>query len=407
MKYGLIGERLGHSFSKDIHERLGYDYELCEISPDKLESFMKEGDFLGINVTMPYKASVIPYLDHVDDPAQKIGAVNTVVNRDGKLYGYNTDYYGMKALFDHAGIDPEGRKAAILGNGATSRTAKALLTSLGAREINVISRSHGITYDELYTKHSDTEIIVNTTPVGMFPDIFGSPIDPTAFKSLVGVIDAVYNPLNTDLICKAKKRGINAESGLYMLVAQAIFASELFLDTKYPSYMLDVIYEGIKAEKENLVLVGMPSSGKSTVGRLLAEKLGSEFVDTDELIIERIKMPIKDFFSSYGEEKFRLVESEVINSLAGRNGLVIATGGGSVLREENVSALKYNGKIIFLDRSLDKLVTTDSRPLSSDRASLEGLYNLRYPIYQRVSDLQIPGDGMPSEVANNILENYL
>ena len=407
MKYGLIGEKLGHSFSKDIHERLGYDYELCEISPDKLESFMLARDFSGINVTIPYKREVIPFLDWIDEPASQIGAVNTVINRDGKLYGYNTDFYGMKELFAHAGIDPEGRKAAILGSGGTSRTAKALLSSLGAREINVISRSRGITYDELYAKHSDTEIIVNTTPVGMFPDIFGSPIDITEFKGLVGVIDAVYNPLNTDLVCKAKKCGINAESGLYMLVAQAIYASELFLDTKYPSYMLDVIYEGIKAEKENLVLIGMPSSGKTTVGRLLAERLGSEFVDTDELIIERIKMPIKDFFSAYGEEKFRLVESEVINSLAGRNGLVIATGGGAVLREENISALKYNGKIIFLDRSLDKLVTTDSRPLSSDRASLERLYSLRYPIYHSVSDLQIPGDGTPIEVANNILENYL
>ena len=407
MKYGLIGEKLGHSFSKDIHERLGYDYELCEISPDKLESFMLARDFSGINVTIPYKREVIPFLDWIDEPARQIGAVNTVVNRDGKLYGYNTDFYGMKELFAHADIDPEGRKAAILGSGGTSRTAKALLRSLGAREINVISRSRGITYDELYAKHSDTEIIVNTTPVGMFPDIFVSPIDLTEFKGLVGVIDAVYNPLNTDLVCKARKRGINAESGLYMLVAQAIYASELFLDTKYPSYMLDVIYEGIKAEKENLVLIGMPSSGKTTVGRLLAERLGSEFVDTDELIIERIKMPIKDFFSAYGEEKFRLVESEVINSLAGRNGLVIATGGGAVLREENISALKYNGKIIFLDRSLDKLVTTDSRPLSSDRASLERLYSLRYPIYHCVSDLQIPGDGTPIEVANNILENYL
>lgn len=407
MKYGLIGEKLGHSFSKDIHERLGYDYELCEISPDKLESFMLARDFSGINVTIPYKREVIPFLDWIDEPASQIGAVNTVVNRDGKLYGYNTDFYGMKELFTHADIDPEGRKAAILGSGGTSRTAKALLTSLGAREINVISRSRGITYDELYAKHSDTEIIVNTTPVGMFPDIFVSPIDLTEFKSLVGVIDTVYNPLNTELVCKAKKCGINAESGLYMLVAQAIYASELFLDTKYPSYMLDVIYEGIKAEKENLVLIGMPSSGKTTVGRLLAERLGSEFVDTDELIIERIKMPIKDFFSAYGEEKFRLVESEVINSLAGRNGLVIATGGGAVLREENISALKYNGKIIFLDRSLDKLVTTDSRPLSSDRASLERLYSLRYPIYHSVSDLQIPGDGTPIEVANNILENYL
>lgn len=407
MKYGLIGEKLGHSFSKDIHERLGYDYELCEISPDKLESFMLARDFSGINVTIPYKREVIPYLDWIDEPARHIGAVNTVVNRDGKLYGYNTDFYGMKELFAHAGIDPEGRKAAILGSGGTSRTAKALLSSLGAKEINVISRSRGITYDELYAKHSDTEIIVNTTPVGMFPDIFASPIDLTEFKGLVGVIDAVYNPLNTELVCKAKKCGINAESGLYMLVAQAIYASELFLDIKYPSYMLDVIYEGIKAEKENLVLIGMPSSGKTTVGRLLAERLGSEFVDTDELIIERIKMPIKDFFSAYGEEKFRLVESEVINSLAGRNGLVIATGGGAVLREENISALKYNGKIIFLDRSLDKLVTTDSRPLSSDRASLERLYSLRYPIYHSVSDLQIPGDGTPIEVANNILENYL
>lgn len=410
MKYGLIGEKLGHSFSKTIHEQLGYDYELREIARDELDGFMNSRDFLGINVTIPYKEAVIPYLDKTDEIAREIGAVNTVVNRGGKLYGYNTDYTGMRALFHHAGIDAEGKKAVILGSGGTSKTAHVVLKSLGAREIIKVSRSGkggAITYEELYERHSDAEIIVNTTPVGMYPDIFGCPVDLARFDKLLGVIDAVYNPINTTLVQKARELGALAEGGLYMLVSQAIGASELFTETKVPSYMLDIIFNAVKAEKENIVLVGMPSSGKSTVGKLLAEKLCCDFIDTDELILDEIKMPIKDFFSKYGEEKFREIETQIIRCLAGRGGLVIATGGGAVLKEENVSALKYNGKIIFIDRPLESLVATDSRPLSADREALERLYHHRYPIYQSICDAAVPSIGGPSEVADNILENYL
>lgn len=410
MKYGLIGERLGHSFSKEIHSRIGdYEYEPREIAREDLEHFMTERDFLGINVTMPYKEMVLPYLDEIDPVAQDIGAVNTVINRDGKLYGYNTDFYGMTMLFDHAEIDVNGKKAAILGTGGTSNTAFAVLKSLGAKEIIKVSRSSkggAISYDELKAMHSDVEIIVNATPCGMYPDIFSCPVDISGFTRLCGVIDAVYNPLNSTLVQAARKRGIPAEGGLYMLVAQALKASELFTDNKYPSFMLDVIYEGVKAEKENVVLIGMPSSGKSTVGKLLAEKIGCDFVDTDELVTDKIKMPIKDFFSTYGEEKFREVESEIIRGLVGRGGIVIATGGGAILRNENIANLKYNGRLYFIDRPLDKLIATDTRPLSSDRAAIEQRYKERYHIYRDCCDEQVEADTDAQAVADRILENF-
>lgn len=407
MKYGLIGEKLGHSFSKVIHERLGYDYRLVEIAPDNLDAFMKEKNFLGINVTIPYKERVIPYLDEVDENAREIGAVNTIVNRDGRLYGYNTDFYGMQMLFSHAGIDSFGKKVAILGSGGTAKTAKAVLKSLGAKEIITVSRSGDSNYADLYKKHSDVEIIVNTTPVGMFPKIFERIVDISGFYNLSGVIDAVYNPLNTSIVIDAKQKGISAESGLYMLVGQAIRASELFLGIKYPSYMTDVIYDGIYTEKESVVLIGMPSSGKSTVGRILAEKLGSRFVDTDDLIMDRIKMPIAEFFALHGEDEFRRIESEVIHNLAGENGLVIATGGGAILNGDNLFNLRYNGKILFIDRPLELLIPTDSRPLSNSKSTLEDLYNKRYPIYCNVCDARVEAIGTPTEIAENILENYL
>jgi shikimate dehydrogenase len=241
----------------------------------------------------------------------------------------------------------------------------------------------------------------------MYPNIFDKPVDINRFEGLSGVIDAVYNPLNTAMVIEAKEKEIYAEAGLYMLVAQAIRASELFLNAKYPSYMTDVIYDGIRAEKENIVLIGMPSSGKSTVGQILAEKLGEEFIDTDEMIVEKIKMPIKDFFALHGEEKFREVETEVIREIAGRGGLVIATGGGAVLRKENLFNLRYNGNILFIDRPLNMLIPTDSRPLSSDRVALENLYTSRYPIYNEACDSRIEAVGTPIEIAENILENYL
>ena len=407
MKYGLIGEKLGHSFSKEIHERLGYDYELISVAKKELENFLVARDFLGINVTMPYKSAVIPYLDVIDEPARKIGAVNTIVNRDGKLYGYNTDFYGMRELISHAEIDPSGKKVAILGSGGTSKTAKAVFEELGAGEIIIVSRSGELSYDEFYKQHRDTEIIVNTTPVGMFPNVFERPVDISGFDNLCGVIDAVYNPLDTTLVRDAKDRGIKAEAGLYMLVAQAVIASGLFLGTTYPSYTIDIVYEGLRAEKENIVLIGMPSSGKSTVGRLLAQMTGCGFIDTDELIEAKIKMSIKDFILLHGEDEFRRVECGIIKEIAGLTGHVIATGGGVVLKEDNLYALKYNGKIVFIDRPLYDLVATESRPLSSDRAALEKLYNDRYPIYKASCDIHVNVKGSATDVASDILENYL
>ena len=412
MKYGLIGEKLGHSFSKEIHASFGdYEYELREIAKDELSDFMKRLDFLGVNVTMPYKAAVMSYLDEIDESAREIEAVNTVVNREGKLYGYNTDYSGMRALFDHAGIDVSGKKVAILGSGGTSKTARVVLKSLGAKEIIRVSRSGkdgAVTYGELYDNHSDTEIIVNTTPVGMYPDIFDCPVDLARFNKLSGVIDAVYNPINTTLVQRARELGVKAEGGLYMLVAQAAQASELFLEENGSTHpvVIDKAYEKIKNKKENIVLIGMPSSGKSTVGKILAERLGRRLVDTDELIVEQIGMSIKEYFECYGEDKFRDIESRIIASLAGENSLVIATGGGAILREENISALKYNGKLYFIDRPLEKLMPTESRPISSDRASIEERYKERYTIYCGCCDKHIDADCDAETVAEKILENY-
>ena len=411
MKYGLIGERLGHSFSKEIHALLGdYEYELCELAPKQLDRFMRAKDFLGINVTMPYKAAVIPYLDMIDAPARKIGAVNTVINVDGKLYGYNTDYYGMMCLFERAKIDARGKKAAILGTGGTAKTALAVLTSLGACEILCVSRGKregAIGYDELYEQHSDVEIIVNTTPVGMHPNVQECPIDLSRLDRLVGVIDAVYNPTSTRLVCEARKRGINAEGGLYMLVAQAAVASELFLSENGAAspYNIEKIYAKIKAKKENIVLIGMPSSGKSTVGRLLASRLGQRFVDTDELITERIGMSIAEYFEKYGEAKFREVECEVIREFATESSIIIATGGGAVLCPENVSALKQGGRIYFIDRPLTDLIPTEDRPLSKDRWAIEKLYKERYSIYCEACDIRIDADCDANSVSEKILEN--
>ena len=409
MKYGLIGEKLGHSFSKTIHEALGgYEYQLCEVAPDKLDDFMQKRDFIGINVTIPYKQAVIPYLDEIDESAKKIGAVNTVVNRDGKLYGYNTDFYGMKMLFNHAGIDASGCKAVILGSGGTSKTAKAVLESLGAKEVIRLSRSGkdgSMTYGEGASQHLDAEIIVNTTPVGMYPEVLDMPVILLSLKNPIGVIDAIYNPLRTMTILEARSFGAKAEGGLYMLVAQAVRASEIFLDKTYPEGTTDKIYNDIFRQKENIVLIGMPASGKSTVGKILAKRLGRRFVDTDELIVEAAGMSISDIFKTEGEWEFRRMEERVIGKLASENSLVIATGGGSILSGKNVCSLKLNGRLFFIDRPLEKLIPTEDRPLSSDRESIEKRYHERYSIYMNECDVRIDADCDAETVADRILEN--
>ncbi len=408
MKYGLIGEHLGHSYSREIHRLIsGCDYELKELTPDELGAFFENRSFSGINVTIPYKQSVIPYLDEISDTAKSIGAVNTVVNRDGRLYGDNTDFAGMCALLEHAKIDVSGRKVLILGTGGTSKTAKAVMKHLNAAEIITVSRkpqSGTCTYSELKTLHSDAEIIVNTTPVGMFPKDDEAPIDLSDFPLLKGVADVIYNPLRTNLVQSAKSRNIPSEGGLYMLCAQAVYASAVFRNIPVDSSLIDMAYNMVKGEKENVVLIGMPSSGKSCVGKLVAEKTGKTFLDTDELITERAGQKIADYIAENGEEPFRKLEREVISGLSQKSGCVIATGGGAVLSWENVQLLRRNGRLVFLDRSLEKLTPTSDRPLSSDSEKLKKLYETRYPIYRAAADICLEADGTPSEVASDVLK---
>ncbi len=407
MKYACIGERLKHSFSKEIHNALAdYEYEIKEIPKDELGDFICRADFLGINVTIPYKEAVIPYLYEIDDAAKAIGAVNTVVKKDGKLFGYNTDFYGMSKLFFHANVSVFGKKAAILGSGGTAKTAKAVLSSLGASEILTVSRSGkdgAVSYSELYEKHADVELIVNTTPVGMFPDTESSPVELNRFKNLCGVIDAVYNPLRTKLVSDAKEMGISAEGGLYMLVAQAVKASELFLGKEYSEGEIEKVFKLIKASKENLVLIGMPSSGKTTLAKELSTLLSKDYFDSDAEIVRR-HGEITEIFNSKGEKAFRDIESEIIKELSSKTGVIIATGGGAVLREENVKLLKKNGITVFLDRALESLTPTKDRPLSSDFSALEKIYRERYPIYEASAELKIKVDTTPCELAKKIKE---
>ncbi len=407
MKYGLIGEKLGHSFSKEIHEQIeNYTYTLCELSPDELDSFMTKREFCAINVTIPYKEKVIPYLDYVSDRAKAIGAVNTIVNIDGKLYGYNTDCLGLSALMRKADIFPKGKKVLILGTGATSKTARSVADELGAKEIIIVGRSPkdgSITYDEMYKSHKDADIIINTTPCGMYPDCTQSPVDITEFTSLSGVVDVIYNPLRSPLVTKAKSLGINAVGGLYMLVSQAIYAIEKFVGREYDETLADSIYNSIKSSRENIVLVGMPSSGKSTIARELAALTGREMTDTDQLIVTTHNMPIPDIFKNFGEKVFRKWESEAVKEVSKKSGVIIATGGGAVLNPDNVAALRQNGKIYFIDRPLEALFPTSDRPLAQNKEAIINLYNERYPIYTSSADSIVINNKSTSELSDAII----
>ncbi len=401
MEYGLIGERLSHSFSKTVHNKLfEYDYSLCEISKDEFDAFMRNADFKAINVTIPYKQEVIPYLDEIDEAADEIGAVNTVINRNGRLCGYNTDFLGLKALIKRVDLDLNAKKVLILGNGGTSKTAFCVAKALGAREIFKVSRKVGngvITYNEAIKLHCDAEIIINTTPCGMYPDIDSVALDIAPFKKLLGVVDAVYNPLRSQLVVKAEERGITAIGGLYMLVAQAVFAAEMFIDTKIDENKIERVYKELLNEKRNLVLIGMPSSGKSTIGKVVASELNMEFIDSDEEIVKRAGKAIPEIFTETGEAGFRKLESAVIKELSLLQNKVIATGGGAVLNRKNIELLKGNGRVVFLDRPLEKLITTDDRPLSSNRQALKKRYEERYDIYCKCADKIIDASGSIEE----------
>ena len=410
MQYGLIGEKLSHSFSKEIHEDIAdYVYELCEIPRSDLALFLQKREFSAINVTIPYKKEVLPYLDEISDAANKLQAVNCIINCNGKLCGYNTDYFGMRDTILRSGVDVSGKKVLILGTGGTSRTSALVCKNLGADEILFVSRNKkdgAITYNESYACHADAEIIINATPVGMYPDSYDSPIDLSKFSNLLAVFDAVYNPIRTKLVLDAKEKNILADGGLYMLVSQAVHAIELFTKTEIEENKIDEIYNQILKQKENIVLIGMPSSGKTTVGTILADSLCREVIDLDDEIEKRIGCTIAEFFKSHTEKEFRDVETEITKEISKKNGVIIATGGGCILRKENVDALKSNGRLYFLDRDLESLTPTDSRPLATKKEAIKKLYNERYHIYINVSDVRIDANLTPNEEAEIIREEF-
>ena len=404
--YGLLGEKLGHSFSPAIHKALGgYDYELVELPREALGDWLRKVNFRGVNVTIPYKQDVIPFLDSLSDRAAKIGAVNTIVRGgDGQLRGYNTDWGGFDALMRRTGIDPQGMKCLVLGSGGASKTAVCCLRDCGAAEVRVISRNGEDNYDNLF-RHADADLLVNATPVGMYPKNGVSPVSLSGFPKLKGVLDMIYNPARTALLLRAEELGIPCANGLYMLVEQARIGCGLFLGKEIPESRTAEVTAELAKETANIVLIGMPGCGKSTVARLLAEKTGKKFVDTDAEI-ERISGGVKcgDLIRQQGEEAFRALESRVIREAGAAAGCVIATGGGAVTRPENRDPLRQNGKIVWLDRPLDALPTDSSRPLSEDRALLEKRWKERKPLYEAWADITVRG-ATPEEAAEYIIEN--
>lgn len=455
MEYGCIGEKLGHSFSTEIHALLsiarqkaggcGYTYELRELSREALPGFFRERKFCGINVTIPYKREVFPYLDEISPMARRIGAVNTIVNRNGRLYGYNTDAYGLKYLLTVDGINPQGKKVLIFGSGGTARTAAAVMNELGARDVLVFSRdperadptpfpggARLLPYADL-AAHRDAGLLVNATPAGMFPDDDGCPLPAGVsladFPALTGAVDAIYHPARTCFLQQAAARGVPATGGLAMLVAQAAQAARLFsadelmvradkrcCDDWAIEAIPDVCRE-MRRRVENIVLIGLPGCGKSTVGRLIADRLGRELLDSDELVAKTTGRTPAAWIRSEGEEAFRRVECEVIRSqIAARTGVVIATGGGAVIKEENVRRLARNGQIFWLSRSLEALRLTLStagegqadRPLLASADSLSRLWQEREALYRSAADVEIfvPDGESAEETAARVIRAF-
>lgn len=396
MKCALIGSRLTHSYSKIIHDAMGgYSYDLVELDESELKDFVQGGGYDGFNVTIPYKKAIMPYCSYISPSAQKIGSVNTVVRRGGQLSGYNTDYDGFRAISERGGIDFSGKKVAILGTGGTACTAKAVVSDLGAREIVTVSRNGEFNYSNV-PLWNDCEIIVNTTPVGMFPSSGECLISPEDFKNCRGVIDVIYNPHKTRLIFEAERLGIPAIGGLYMLVYQAKRAYEIFTGNDFPDEKAEEIFLCLERDTQNIVLIGMPGSGKSTLGKKIAAQLNREFIDTDAEIEKAANMTIPEIFERYGEAHFREIEAEIAMKCGSLSGKVIATGGGIVLRPENHYALAQNGVIYHVKRNLDRLATRN-RPLSKSPERLREMEKERAPLYEKFADYVIDNSGNLSD----------
>ena len=400
MEYGLLGETLGHSFSPQIHRALAdYGYQLYPTPPDAVEELFRRRAFKGLNVTIPYKQTVIPLCDEVDPRAAAIGAVNTVVNRDGRLIGYNTDIDGLIYLAKRAGVEMAGKKVIVLGSGGTSRTARAAAKELGAAQVVVISR-HGEDNYENLSRHADAQVVINTTPVGMYPRCGASPVSLEAFPRLEGVLDVVYNPLRTALFMEAEARGIPCSCGLPMLVAQARRAAELFTGADIPDDRLEEVVSSLNAQMRNVVLIGMPGCGKSAVGRELARRMGRPFADLDKLIEEQAGRTIPEIFAQEGEAAFRSLESQVVREAGRETGRVVSTGGGVVTRQENRAPLRQNGVIVHLTRDLS-LLSKKGRPVSQG-TDLGELWAQRAPLYRAFADITVENSETIQETAGKI-----
>ena len=401
MNCGLLGRTLGHSYSPQIHALLGdYTYSLFEKEPEQLESFLKQGEFSGLNVTMPYKQAVIPHLDELSPIAQKLDAVNTIVRRNGRLVGHNTDFFGFSSMLAESGLDPREKKCLVLGSGGASRTVCAVLEELGAAVV-VISRKGENHYGNL-SIHRDAAIIVNTTPVGMYPDTLISPVDLSLFPQLEGVLDVIYNPARTQLLLEAEKRSLVTMNGLWMLVAQAWESAQWFTGHAIPREKIRQIYGQLKLQMENIILIGMPGSGKTTIGQMLAQQAGKTFADTDELICRLAGKSIPEIFAEDGESVFRDWETQAIAQLGKCSNLVIATGGGCVTRSRNYPLLHQNGTLIWLRRDLCML-PTEGRPLSQSTKP-EQMYAIRKPMYETFADRTVDNFGDPKDTVCAIMK---
>lgn len=422
-KYGLIGEKLSHSFSKPIHEKItshieGYKYDLIEIKPENLTEFFTKKEFSGVNVTIPYKEDVFQYLDEVDTKALDIGACNTILNKDGKLYGYNTDFDGFIYLLERCGQTLADKNVLILGTGGTCKTVLAVAKSQKAKSITIVSRNpskaegeqgvNQISYEEAI-KLEGVEILINTTPSGMYPNTTDRPIDLSHFKDLEFVADVIYNPFVTALLLQAKKLGIPCENGMSMLVAQAKYADDIFTATKIDNAVIEEILLDMTLNQLNIALIGMPSCGKSTLARHLAKLTGKELVDIDTKIVEKYEMQIPDIFEKYGESTFREYETAVVNEYSKGHSCVIATGGGVVENEINIDYLSQNSIVVFINCPIDLLLTGGGRPLSSSPDAIQKLYDRRFSLYQKYSHIEIANDkSLPfEEIVSKIYDKII
>ena len=409
-QYGLIGGKLGHSYSKIIHEQIAdYTYELMPLPTEaEARAFMEKRTFAAINVTIPYKQLVIPYCDVVDPKAQAIGAVNTIVNRDGKLYGYNTDYAGFAYLAKAHGVDFTGKTVLILGTGGTHSTVTAVCRDGGAKEILTASRTGkdgALLYSEAMHRR-DVQIVVNTTPCGMYPNVGQCLIDPKAFPRLEAVLDVIYNPFRTELLLRAEDCGVTAAGGFEMLVAQAVFAAEHFTGKTLDSAaIIPDVSRRLRHELANVSIIGMPGCGKSTVGAALAKRLGKKFVDLDAEIERRTGYTIPDIFAQEGEAAFRRYEADVLADIAKGNSQVIACGGGVIKNPANSRALRQNGPVLWVRRPLERLAT-GGRPLSKGGAALKQLEAERTPLYSAASTAVLENNGTLAEAVERAVELF-